>query len=308
MGGSVIPKRYLKTAFYIFPDKNTAEKSTPSGASGFFVRHTRNREAFWYAVTNDHALKNNGKYFPNPAIRFNVDEKAETIETNRFRWICNAEQDIAVMPLFDEEVYSNVEFVESHNFVEKNKIGNELVEMGGWWGYGLGDEVFMVSRLMNHDGKEVNYPSIRTGIISMFPCEITNQEFLIECRSIGGHSGAPVFGSIDSSPTTHRTRSLIKLLGINRGHAKAGDGRKKINTGMTFVVPAWRILEMINSPEVMMASKAIKERGAELEQSYRSLDSASADTQKTGQGAEIPVPTNKQFFGDLEKASRKKDK
>jgi hypothetical protein len=45
--------------------------------------------------------------------------------------------------------------------------------------------------------------------------------------------------------------------------------------------------------------------------SRASLDTAIAEepqkTQTTARGMEIPIPATDQFFGDLEKASRKKD-
>jgi hypothetical protein len=296
--------------FYVFPDKKSADESAPTGASGFFVRHRRFVAGKWmfylYAVTNDHALKDKaGRLFPNPAIRFNIEGKAESVDTNRLRWIRDENRDIAVTPLFNKEEYAHAHFLETHEFVEKNKIGNDLVEMGGWWGYGLGDEVFMVGRLLDHDGKEVNYPSIRSGMISMFPCAITDQEFLVECRSFGGYSGAPVFAGMDLTATTQRTRSLIKLLGINRGHAKAicDEAGNMINTGMTFVVPAWHIAEMLDSPEVIMESEKV---GEEAKKSYRSLDAAKETTQTTDTGFEIPVPTQDEFIEKLAKASRKK--
>jgi hypothetical protein len=313
--GSVIPKRYLQTVFYVYPDKNAADKGEACGATGFFVKHQhsfiagKKRTTVWYAVTNDHALrrKDKGAYFPNPAIRVNVSGKAQTVQTNHNRWICDEGRDIAVLPLFETEVYSDVEFLDSQSFVGKSSVSNECVEMGGWFCYGLGDEVFMVGRLLDHDGKDVNYPSIRMGNISMFPCEVTDGELLVECRSIGGYSGSPVFACVTnaSQPTTDRTMSLVKLIGINRGNAKTNEVG---NTGMTFVVPAWHILELINSRKVIMESEKIyQQQEKEKVAKYRELDSSEAKTQKTAQGTEIPVPSNKQFFGDLEKASRKKD-
>jgi hypothetical protein len=129
--GSVIPKRYLRTVFYVFPDKKSADESAPTGASGFFVRHRRFVAGKWmfylYAVTNDHALKDKaGRLFPNPAIRFNIEGKAESVDTNRLRWIRDENRDIAVTPLFNKEEYAHAHFLETHEFVEKNKIGNDL--------------------------------------------------------------------------------------------------------------------------------------------------------------------------------------
>jgi len=280
--GSVIPKRYLQMVFYVYPDKNSGDKGAACGSTGFFVKHQysldgKKRVKGWFAVTNDHALrkKNRGACYPNPAIRFNNAGHAETIQTNSNRWIRNEHRDIAIYPLFYDEVHADIEFLESLNFAGENSVSNEAVEMGGWFNHGLGDEVFMVGRLLDRDGKEMNYPSIRTGTISMFPCPVTEDEFLIECRSIGGYSGAPVFvcATNASPPTNYRTRSLIKLVGINRGNARA---HKIGNTGMTFVVPSWHILELLNSPAAVAESAKMYKQNAEYERRrQRGLDSRS---------------------------------
>jgi hypothetical protein len=312
--GSVIPKRYLQTVCYVYPDERLANKGAASGATGFFVQHrhkfpgdrARNFVAR-YAVTNDHAIKDRETktYFPNPAIRLNISGKAETIPTNGLRWIKDAMRDIAVLPLFDNDAFSHAEFLDTLEFAAEGSFSNEAIEMGGWKNYGLGDEVFMVGRLLDHDGREVNSPSIRTGIISMFPCAATEDEMLVECRSLWGYSGSPVFAGVSNlaPPTNYRTMSMIRLLGMNRGHAIAND----TNTGMTFVVPSWRILELINSSEVLMESEKISEQEKKSPLPVkRGLDSAGSPKQKTGTGFELPVPTEDDFVENLKKATRKK--
>jgi hypothetical protein len=322
--GSVIPRRYLQTVFYNYPDANSADSGKACGATGFFVKHRhtfagqKRGTTVWYAVTNDHALKrkDNGTYFPNPAIRVNVSGKAQTVPTNHNRWICDAPHDLAVLPLLESEVYSDVEFLPSDTFVGKSFLSNEGVEMGAWCCYGLGDEVFMVGRILDHDGRDANTPSIRMGNISMFPCEATDGELLIECRSIGGYSGSPVFACVTnaSPPTNYRTMKRVNLLGINRGNAQANHVG---NTGMTYVIPAWHILDLITSPRVIMESEKIyQQQEKEKAGKYRELDSVDAridsaeETQRTPgrEGIEIPIPTQAQVLGDFRKASRKKDK
>jgi hypothetical protein len=57
---------------------------------------------------------------------------------------------------------------------------------------GIGDEAFVVGRFINHEGKQRNTPTARTGIISQMPIEpihirgIDQECFLIEARSFGG--------------------------------------------------------------------------------------------------------------------------
>jgi len=115
------------------------------------------------------------------------------------------------------------------------------------------------------------------------------------------------------------------LLGIDfchiprRAHIVDANGKKieekwyvEENTGMAGVIPAWKIAEVLNLEEL----KAIRDREdivitKRKNESVVSLDYAiaeeSTETQMTGQGAKIPIPTTDQFFDDLEKASRKKE-
>ncbi len=65
---------------------------------------------------------------------------------------------------------------------------------------GSGDDVFLVGRFINHEGKQQNLPTVRFGCIAQMPFEPVRQDtgfeqesFLVEARSIGGYSGSPVF-------------------------------------------------------------------------------------------------------------------
>ena len=66
---------------------------------------------------------------------------------------------------------------------------------------GLGDETILVGRLIEHDGRQKNTPIVRFGNISLMadPAEPIKTKygdlegFLVECRSLSGFSGSPVF-------------------------------------------------------------------------------------------------------------------
>lgn len=80
------------------------------------------------------------------------------------------------------------------------------------------------------------------------------------------------------------------------------------NTGMAGVVPAWKIIEVLNSEELM----EIRKKGDEPFKQERSKSGVSlhvADspqpTQVTEKGIAIPVPTEEQISDALTKASRK---
>lgn len=169
---------------------------------------------------------------------------------------------------------------------------------------------------------------------------------LIEARSIGGLSGSPAFVRQTISvgfgdPKHFEEHELYKkvepselppesvkmfltgvgpffLLGLMHGHwdiaAKqkneilfSQDREGAVNLGIALVVPATRILETINHPELLAMRKEAHDRFQKGLPPI-SLDRAEADevTQRTRTGTEIPTPTRRQFEADLWKVTRRK--
>ena len=195
----LITGEYLRCVCYVYPTEEDAKASEQSGGSGFLIRvPLGGNSAAWahYVVTNDHVLKNGTRYFTNPAIRLNVMDRAETLPTNISRWVKWREADIAVLPFDpDESLLSETTFIEPQEFVTKLMFSRENV-----FRFGVGDDVFMVGRLVGHDGTERNHPSIRTGMLSVLPCAASHDEFLIECRSIGGYIAVLRYSSALAGP------------------------------------------------------------------------------------------------------------
>ena len=68
------------------------------------------------------------------------------------------------------------------------------------WPFGPGEEVVMLGRFLGYDGTDENKPAARFGHLAMgttvpipHPWGFTQMSFLIECRSVSGYSGSPVF-------------------------------------------------------------------------------------------------------------------
>src|SRR6516165_10822570 len=76
-------------------------------------------------------------------------------------------------------------------FLRKQDIGGDNI--------GPGDEVVLIGRFINQEGKERNVPTVRFGHIAQMPIEPIEyngqlqESFLCEIKSIGGFSGSPVF-------------------------------------------------------------------------------------------------------------------
>ncbi len=140
---------------------------------------------------------------------------------------------------------------------------------------GLGDEIFSVGLFTRYFGLKTLIPIVRTGNIAMMPNELVplagfglTHVFLAEGRSIGGLSGSPVF-----------CRNTVKMPGVNeKGEVKyfAGTGQihllglvhghwdlpisfsesvrsEAVNMGVSIVIPAKKILEILFSPALVDA-------------------------------------------------------
>jgi hypothetical protein len=197
---------------------------------------------------------------------------------------------------------------------------------------GIGDEVYSVGLFAEVENTSKNIPILRHGNISMMPTEQLQTELgyadvhLIEARSIGGMSGSPVFvrpsGKIPVQVGPHGSfegvlgvRDKTKLLGVIHGHWDVKetdinqypivqDRKHGVNYGIAIVVPAIKLIETLNRPDLlemrMKHDEKMKKRGVP------GMDfSKDNDQQTTETGFELPVPSSEQFLGGLNKATRK---
>lgn len=149
----------------------------------------------------------------------------------------------------------------------------------------------MVGRFVNVQGQQRNTPALRFGNIAMLPYEpieddygIKQESFLVECRSIPGHSGSPVFvydpqkyrrGRVFLESLDNAKRTGPWLLGIDWCHIATFDPvyqvdrqgeyktrtkldlEAKSNTAMAGVIPAWVIRELLFEEEFVEQRAAI---------------------------------------------------
>lgn len=172
----------------------------------------------------------------------------------------------------------------------------ELIEKEG---IGVGDEVFMTGLFVNHFGRQNNLPILRAGNIALLEEEPVHtkrgatEAYLIEARSIGGLSGSPVFVHlgmtrfIEGSVKFASGRLPFYWLGLMKGHwdlddlAQEFDKREAVNMGIGIVVPAFKILEIVNRPEVLemqrKKSKQLQDRGLPKEDTRPQPEITEAD-------------------------------
>ena len=148
-----------------------------------------------------------------------------------------------------------------HRIIGRENFMTEQVKESHKIGPGL--DVFLSGLFHMHAGVKKNIPIVRVGTVAAMPDEKIKTStaeidaYLIESRSIGGLSGSPVF------VVPHETSQFF-LLGLMRGHwdidasaidvdeEDAGGGSlKNVNMGIGIVVPAKRILEVLDHPKLI---------------------------------------------------------
>jgi hypothetical protein len=187
-------------------------------------------------------------------------------------------------------------------------------------GIGIGDEIAVVGLFTRFWGKNHLFPIVRTGNLAMLPNEKIPSEdfdpmeaFLAEGRSIGGLSGSPVFvrqtmnilvEGDKGKPVPFAGVGQIYFLGLMHGHwrvnprslkAEGVEASEVVNMGVSIVVPAHKIREILDQPELVAMRRKIdkdiaKERGPV------------ADSEL---GKPEHVFTKKDFESALKNASRK---
>ena len=173
--------------------------------------------------------------------------------------------DVAILPLgLGWQAEADILFYPVEDFATAELIRKE--------GIGVGSNLFFPGMFSNHPGQDRNIPIVRLGNIAAM-CEEKVKvglgeidAFLVEARSIGGLSGSPIFVSLHN-PTPQGgyetgRESRFYLLGLMHGHfdlpETASDdtvadaaGTGWINTGIGIAIPADKILEVLNHPELV---------------------------------------------------------
>jgi hypothetical protein len=139
---------------------------------------------------------------------------------------------------------------------------------------GVGEEVATVGMFYSVLGTRKNTPIVRIGNIAALPEEPVPSRFgnidayLVETRSIYGLSGSPVFINMDMRPPVERrgplqlTRRSHYFLGIMHGYygvndmsetasGSLGSGDEILNAGIAIVVPADKVRETLDHPDLI---------------------------------------------------------
>jgi hypothetical protein len=301
-----IEDRHLDCSVFLYPTASAAADAERIGGCGFLVSVPATGPGWLiegecpnlgfhhcYVVSNRHVVT---KY---PVVRLNThDGHFDVLSDLTGSWIFSKEHDLAVVP---------IDFNRAHRYLFLSTKMFLTEQIAATHDIGIGDEVFMIGRFISHDGKQRNSPSVRWGHISMMPGEAvrhpsnpTNEQlsFLVEIHSISGYSGSPVlvrpfpqkklyvqtapFNTVAYVSGVYTSEDAISwhdvdevgpwLLGVEWGYINNHDQWQN-NTGISGVIPAWFLLDLLNSEELKERRKNEQRRLADRRQGGTTLTS-----------------------------------
>ena len=276
-----IPDGALEGIIYLYPSVVDAENDSRLGGSGFFVMEPSAvipGVGILYAVTNAHVIEGGST-----VIRLNTkDGKFDTFDFTEQHWMLHPDKDdiaICAMPTLNPNLHVYKE-IGPGTLLKRHEIDAFRI--------GPGDDVFVVGRFINSQGKVRNIPSVRFGNIAQMPFEPIEQDrvfgkfqqesFLVEARSISGFSGSPVFLILHASASRQElgfrlSTDVFRLLGIQWGYVQdwepVRDSAEKpvntglqvrLNTGMMAVVPAWKLGDLLRSDALREHKRKVEEK------------------------------------------------
>lgn len=319
-----IPDNFLDCVVYLYPSEAAAEDGERMGGSGFLlgihIPFESPPKAFLICVVTNRHIVDGGSM----VVRINTHSGVhDIIPLDHAKWFLHPDgDDIAICPIGLHFNYHKFRFIIFNEFARR-----EILEM---FDIGPGDDVFVVGRFINREGKQKNTPTVRFGNIAQMPIEpiisdgFHQESYLVEGRSIPGYSGSPVFVHFlpehpeleypewmpNRPPQSKRPKITFRVnpffLGINFCHifnkdkVMSGVTGKQVhdyyvesNTGMMGVIPAWKIWEVIDGDEM----KAV--RNAAEAQVKKASDQVTLDAASGGAAAPDENPNHLEDFNRL---------
>lgn len=273
----IVPDQMRKCVVYLGRRKSDGTEELMG--TGFLVARPYQREiipnagsshtSFVYLITAKHiidGIANVGSY--DVLIRFNLrNGQAQWVDSKLSDWRYHPTEaafvDVAALPMLGLGLQLDHGVFPIVGFATPERVTSEDI--------GLGEETFIVGLFANHHGNSKNIPIVRIGNIAAMPEEKVAtaigeiDAYLLEARSIGGLSGSPVFvnlgimrdrgGILEVEQIVsqgQRRKGTIYLLGLIHGHYDTEkESINKVNMGIAIVVPAAKILEVIDQEDFL---------------------------------------------------------
>jgi hypothetical protein len=266
-----IPDFILQCTAYLYSSTDDANSGTAyDGGSGFLVSVPAQRadlpSQHIYIVTNKHVFDGGAK-----TVRLHtVGSHDRILDRSNSKWFVADNDDIAVN-LLDDFKRSNWMF---HHIPIDSFVTCSLIDQ---LNLGIGDEVFMVGRLLRDEEELDNSPIVRFGHISCPLIPLINiwgeEVILAEYRTLGKASGSPVFLEISQRQRDFYADQLGDcrhlLLGVNRGNTQyrspvemcgkqLADMKALVDSSMSMVVPAWKLKMLLERDDVSRQRQEIE--------------------------------------------------
>lgn len=236
---------------------------------------------FTYLVTNRHVAQpgiENGRPCQPIAYLLRADTKdpnqagsystIEQLPAGDLAWTFPVDPsvDIAIAPIGIDQNKLDVMLLPSTLLLSNADVAQNKVEEG--------DSVLFTGLFVQMMGQTHSEPIVREGKIAMMPKEQISTTlralgdiYLVDCHVFGGNSGAPMFINLAGQREGGFVAGLnYKPLGVVSGYVKeaasfelqtiaAYAGTMDANSGIATVVPAQKILDLLNAPVL----KALRE-------------------------------------------------
>ena len=279
-----IPPKVLDNVFYLYRTRSNAEGCINIGGTGFIVSipSVKPDKAFRYFVTNWHVAVRDGF----SVVRVDkMDGTSDFFEYDCSDWHFLPKFDIAVIPVVIAGGTHKVAVVSQDAFLtlerkkqEKIGPGDDVFMVGR----------FVDHKLLNQSATAVRFGHISMDPASVLQSNGVHADtYCIDLHSRSGYSGSPVFvyrtpgydleeslGVGDEAKLLMSGVNHLSLLGIHWGQfpeiwevveggkLKVQDSKESLEplltdgqfikglSGMTCVLPAWSILEVLNLPNL----------------------------------------------------------
>ena len=223
-----------------------------------------------YLVTAKHVIQGeNGGYLPEFFYFLNPKKQAPgwtRIETAQSKILTHTDENVdlaAILQYPDQEIFDYLYIYEDH-FADEKVLEEKGIREGS--------RAFFPGLFSDFDGKYFNEPLLRFGNISLLtkkktdiskrgePAKLTHL-YLVECQSLGGFSGSPVFFERERilKDKIYQTPQIF-LGGIMKGHYRdimeAHGIVRELNAAMALITPCYLLKELL------MTEEAKKQRAA----------------------------------------------
>jgi S1-C subfamily serine protease len=151
---SAVPRirdEFLDCVLYLYPSYTDADEGTGIGGTGFIMVHPteglKQNFFFPYIVTNKHVIEDG-----NTVLRMTTrDGKKYIVETTEQDWTFHpAGDDLAIHLISIDPEKVRLSHIDSKDCMAKH----DCMQLG----VGIGDDIFVVGRFINHEGRQKNSP------------------------------------------------------------------------------------------------------------------------------------------------------